>query len=1390
MNSKWRLTLGLALATTYFGAGCANDVGDIDRTNPNKIEKALFQNDDEWYFRQTVVDTDVQGTGIFEGLEGSLYRIRWTITEDRLLAYSTTEPVENAYDGQTADENIRVGLVAAFPIKRHFDVQRGYNASTGEQSNVISENGSDRNWYDRKFMRVDWSNNMASAGLEGFLGRMAATSRDVPQDDGKINPDRVRISDEYIEAVTEYEFDPDIYACYYTFGGDGIWSCQAGPLKVRNSFLKLNKTKTYEPIEYLDTEYIKDEDGKRVRSMLIQDTDRGLLYRTECTKEAQAYDRDRWGASEEHDECDDSTFDFFKRFGYFRTERVFWDPDYGSNNEASRLYYANRWNIWQTMFNEKGELLPMAERVAKPIIYHTNVGYPKNMFGAAQKVAQAWNDIFMGATSEAKGITEDALAEEIKASGFEAGAMYEIRWNSCSAPMVDKWNTEFGSAKGSDVNSVSDLISEFKSAHDGDSLEDSFWSAPTDARRQLCAELEYATEAREKGNFTWQRMGDLRYSFFNWVEEANNFWSGYGPSAADPVTGQIISGNANFAGWSMRGIAARYADLVQYQNGDLDQDVYELGGQRHDYLTKIKKGILEQRQPLTKEGKKEMAQRVGADWRHFDEGDDAPLPEFLLRRGAEKMQAEAGRMAKADWLHKSSDTRMADFYNRPEVKNLVLADPNFRLLVESRAVAQFGPNFNDDQFHQAYLGVKAPNLDFDRYQRLNSYTSERNILLPNVIEDQMMTLATYTGIADRFKGKPRAELVEYILQKSFYGIQLHEVGHTFGLRHNFGGSYDAMNYDNEFWKIQKAAVDGNLAMEERNSITKAKAKELGLTNNGDIEYVSQAEFRSASVMDYGADITDRYQGLGKYDRAAIYFAYANKVERFKDTVKLPNFVENDLFLDDYTELPFTLAGHRSIPAAADQAAAYAEGIDALTNGREWISVQEAMEEQRQGLKKNTNDFKENVISDDVWQDRTVPYNFCTDDRRGYQLGCEAGDWGSNQREVVNHKFDKYRTFQPLLRYSGGKINKFYENINRYARFVFGTLKSVERAFRFYSIYQFFNLQDFLDDLRDASIDAINFYAEVIAMPEPGRFCKFNSSTSDVDPFWYFGDTLENTYVPSNFSSRDGECSESIDIEKGAAQFYNYSFTGEYNYRATYVGTYIDKSMATSALFQISSNTVNSAFFTDQRATAISYWTLFQDELYDWMRGIIIGDYSGFTGVYDVATGEYIPPKLIDQKKFGTGLPNGQKNMPRVYTNMSFNHEFNMLVGAMLNFTNWQDRSVDFSQYLKVSVTNGESQDYPAGTVLHQFVHPKTNQIYTAPEAEDGRSITAELIDYATILGQRYEAEKATLDATPAGDGHRAQRDIVENLSDQLQEIVSKLDTMRFIFEVLGQDSLR
>ncbi|MFB6351127.1 MAG: hypothetical protein ABEK29_04985 [Bradymonadaceae bacterium] len=343
------LALGLLLAV---GVGCAQDVGDIDRTQPDKIKKKKFQNNDEWYFQQTVVDTDFQGSGpVFSALQSSLKRVRWKITKDFLYAYSTTSLQEGLNKDQKAKDEKRLGAVTVFPIKSHFDVQRQYNSSTGEPTNVIVENRSDRPWHEREYMRVDWSANLVDgAGNFGnMMGTFSSVAYDIPQDQENIHPNRARIGKNYIDVTVRYAFQPDLMACVQNLGIDARSYCNAGKVKVRNSFKRITEADkgSYDPLVYNDTKklYAK-KDGKRKPILTDQVYDRGQNYQMEvkCNVDdsekskddiTEQYKRNEWGSTLES--CDHAEFGFFNRFGYFRTRRVEFDEK-RPNSDASRRY--------------------------------------------------------------------------------------------------------------------------------------------------------------------------------------------------------------------------------------------------------------------------------------------------------------------------------------------------------------------------------------------------------------------------------------------------------------------------------------------------------------------------------------------------------------------------------------------------------------------------------------------------------------------------------------------------------------------------------------------------------------------------------------------------------------------------------------------------------------------------------------------------------------------------------------------------------------------------------------------------------------------------------------------------------------------------------------------
>ena len=107
----------------------------------------------------------------------------------------------------------------------------------------------------------------------------------------------------------------------------------------------------------------------------------------------------------------------------------------------------------------------------------------------------------------------------------------------------------------------------------------------------------------------------------------------------------------------------------------------------------------------------------------------------------------------------------------------------------------------------------------------------------------------------------RAAIKEHIAQLTYYTTLLHEMGHTFGLRHNFAGSADEKNFVPQYEQLQK------LIGKDKN----VKASDL------DTHMYS-------SIMDYHADFYSGDAGLGPYDKAAIRYAYNRSLNKETDEV--------------------------------------------------------------------------------------------------------------------------------------------------------------------------------------------------------------------------------------------------------------------------------------------------------------------------------------------------------------------------------------------------------------------------------------------------------------------------------------------------------------------------
>jgi hypothetical protein len=123
-------------------------------------------------------------------------------------------------------------------------------------------------------------------------------------------------------------------------------------------------------------------------------------------------------------------------------------------------------------------------------------------------------------------------------------------------------------------------------------------------------------------------------------------------------------------------------------------------------------------------------------------------------------------------------------------------------------------------------------------------------------------------------GKPkdvlRAQLIAEVRYLVFYTTLLHEMGHNFGLRHNFQSSSDRKNYTVKWNDLEK------------------QKQQIAATNPNDprigILTLEQESYDFSSVMDYTASFHESHGGTGPYDDAAIRYGYNTSINRDGDPI--------------------------------------------------------------------------------------------------------------------------------------------------------------------------------------------------------------------------------------------------------------------------------------------------------------------------------------------------------------------------------------------------------------------------------------------------------------------------------------------------------------------------
>lgn len=936
MSSRsFRFALGVTLGLVVGVSGCADEKPPINRVQANALQKSFFvgddlagaQDDPQFFYRGYVVDNSTSNSQVSVGTWSHVDRIRWEITEDALIGRKAYQIIEGGDDHALPTKAPDGTIVAKFKIESHFDVRRDYDPSTGEEKNVLVENTTDRPWYQREFMRVDWSTNQVVDPMWGemFDGKVFG--------DITVNPETYTVTDPnsddaphfegqngYFDITNKYYLEPQAEfkdgdfsfpTCAWVgfLTGSATYECDAQEAKVRFSFVKVDDGETdFEPLD--NTKASLDVVGNPgglgnafevgVVTSGRQKFDPAYGYIDKNYK-TFANIHNIWKKSHSQIQCftnnDDNhngTADECEQNG----------ASAGAQCDVNALAYdveAQYLSVQPAAAGGKPVnglcTIPYREREIRPIAYWANQEMPADLqdqVNADGSLANPGGLLDDDGKPVARGAAEDIVLSWNQLLRQSVGYAREVECRRTGEGDRDACHSKYFTGQKTMVRFGAWLVDQP--------------SDPTDVMVFCHNPVRSYDDQSVCNTGTDQktvRTGDIRRNMMvYWPYDTRAPYGGIANWNGDPLTGRIIGGMALTVGRSVTMGAAFARDVLQVAMGDLTMNDIIENTPADTYQSRLVNGLPQSK--LTSAEADAHAKATNAAHAASSLGVGA-LPgatpgEQLANFGVLQSTAQydpASRQASA-----------LRFQTR--VQPLIGSKLESDLVSPSWLTGALGldPTSN---VNASLLDVASPLRSMnelavrDREDAYRSFLEAQGACFTDM-DTALVGSVDLPGLSKFFKDKyagldkvARGDAIYGdLVKETFKGIELHEVGHSLGMLHQFASSWDSMNYTPQYWQIRThdGQITNACAKDDKGSFVirdgaaaddclgpryadPATPEEMGSAwrdgSNAEsrpgIDY-----FANTSTMEYQFERFGESAGLGTYDAHAMKTLYGRVIE--------------------------------------------------------------------------------------------------------------------------------------------------------------------------------------------------------------------------------------------------------------------------------------------------------------------------------------------------------------------------------------------------------------------------------------------------------------------------------------------------------------------------------